>query len=105
MAACDYLSVMYRVGIRELKNRLSEYVRLAAAGERVLVIDQERVVAELTAPRPGSAETVADATIADLALHGLATPPLTRERRAPAKHRNMKLAAILSDLDADRADR
>ncbi len=96
---------MYAVGIRELKNRLSEYVRLAASGERVLVTDRDRVVAELTAPRGGTAETVPDAVIADLVRKGLATPPLTRERRPPPTQADRKLADILADLDADRADR
>ena len=43
---------MRAVGIKELKNRLSEYVRIAQAGESVLVTDRGRVVAELVPPRP-----------------------------------------------------
>jgi hypothetical protein len=31
-------------GLKVPKNRLSEYVRIAAAGERVLVTDRDRVV-------------------------------------------------------------
>ena len=38
---------MRAVGLKVLKNRLSEYVRLAAGGETVLVTDRDRVVAEL----------------------------------------------------------
>jgi antitoxin (DNA-binding transcriptional repressor) of toxin-antitoxin stability system len=41
---------MKAVGIRELKNRLSEYVRLVRSGERVLVTDRGEVVAELRPP-------------------------------------------------------
>lgn len=41
---------MKAIGIRELKNRLSEYVRLARAGERVLVTDRGEIVAELRPP-------------------------------------------------------
>jgi antitoxin (DNA-binding transcriptional repressor) of toxin-antitoxin stability system len=37
------------VGIRELKDKLSEYVRIARAGESVLVTDRGEVVAELRA--------------------------------------------------------
>lgn len=96
---------MYAVGIRELKNRLSEYVRLAASGERVLVTDRDRVVAELSAPRAGSAETVSDAVLADLVRHGLATPPLLRQPRSPRTPGTLPLAEILADLDHDRADR
>ena len=47
-----------KVGIRELKDQLSKYVRRAEAGDVVLVTDRGRVVAELRAPivpppRPG----------------------------------------------------
>jgi prevent-host-death family protein len=38
---------MRMVGLKILKNKPSEYVRLAAAGETVLVTDRSRVVAEL----------------------------------------------------------
>lgn len=39
-----------KVGIRELKNGLSKYVRQVAAGDVVVVTDRGRVVAELRAP-------------------------------------------------------
>lgn len=38
------------MGIRELKNRLSEYLRLVKAGELVQVTDRGTVVAEIRAP-------------------------------------------------------
>ena len=43
---------MRAVGIKVLKDKLSEYVRLAAAGESVLVTDRDRVVAQLGPPPP-----------------------------------------------------
>jgi antitoxin (DNA-binding transcriptional repressor) of toxin-antitoxin stability system len=39
------------VGIRQLKARLSEYVRLAKAGETVLVTERDEIVAELRPAR------------------------------------------------------
>ena len=41
---------MITVGIRELKNRLSEYLRLVRAGELVQVTDRGTVVAEICGP-------------------------------------------------------
>lgn len=41
---------MIAVGIRELKNRLSEYVRLVRAGEHVTITDRGEVVAEMNPP-------------------------------------------------------
>ena len=41
---------MRAVGVRELKNRLSEYLRLVRNGEQILVTDRGDVVAELRQP-------------------------------------------------------
>ena len=38
------------VGIRELKNRLSEYLRIVRSGETVLVTDRGEAVAEIRVP-------------------------------------------------------
>jgi prevent-host-death family protein len=45
---------METVGIRELKNRLSAYIRKVEAGDIVLVTDRGVVVAELVPPGHGS---------------------------------------------------
>lgn len=50
VATCSYIIIMKVVGIRELKNRLSEYIRLVRSGERVLVTDRGVVVAEIRQP-------------------------------------------------------
>ena len=42
---------MRSVGVKQLKARLSEYIRRARAGEVILVTDRNEVVAELRAPR------------------------------------------------------
>jgi len=39
------------VSVRELKSRLSEYLRRAAAGEEVIVTSRGKAVARLSAPR------------------------------------------------------
>ena len=41
---------MRAAGIREIKNKLSEYLRIVAEGETVLVTDRGRVVAQLAPP-------------------------------------------------------
>lgn len=45
------------VGIRELKNRLSEYIRLVKSGQNVLVTERGEVVAELRPPGPASLDS------------------------------------------------
>jgi len=71
---------MKAVGLRELENRLSEYIREVRAGESVLVTDRGEVVAELGPPGhgagpshhpPGLQALVARAAVPDLALLSL----------------------------------
>jgi antitoxin (DNA-binding transcriptional repressor) of toxin-antitoxin stability system len=52
---------MRSVGLKVLKNKLSEYVRLAAGGETVLITDRDRVVAEIVPPQPGRSPYMAPA--------------------------------------------
>ena len=97
---------MRTVGIKILKNKLSEYVHLAASGETVLVTDRDRVVAELVPPRPGRSERVSDAVVAEGVRAGWITPrrhAAPTDGALPAGRRS--LADVLSDLDGDRADR
>lgn len=59
------------VGTKELKNRLSHYLRLVREGERVHVCDRGMVVAEIR-PATGPAEGEGE-VMADLARAGLLT--------------------------------
>src|SRR5260370_38327995 len=61
---------MRSVGIKLLKNKLSEYIRLAAGGETVLVTDRDRLVAELGPPAPGRSPLVSDALLLDAVRQG-----------------------------------
>lgn len=96
---------MRAVGIKILKNRLSEYVRLAAGGETVLVTDRDRVVAELGPPRVGRAERLEDAALADAVRNGWLTPPLGVHEDAPPRYPIMTYTELMAELDEDRADR
>ena len=64
---------MKSVGLRELKNRLSEYVREVRYGERVLVTDRGEVVAELIPPSQGSDERGIPSALVALARRGQVT--------------------------------
>ena len=96
---------MRAVGVKVLKDRLSEYVRLAASGETVLVTDRDRVVAELGPPRPGRAATVADALLAEAVREGWVTPPLTSAQGPPPRAPVACWSEIADALGRDRAER
>ena len=95
---------MRAVGIKNLKNKLSEYIRIASEGETVLVTDRDRVVAEITAPRAGRSETVTDAVMAEAVRHGWLTPPVLRDSLRP-RQPVAPLAEILEELSRSRDDR
>jgi len=96
---------MRTVGLKVLKNKLSEYVRLAAGGETVLVTDRERVVAELRPPTVGSSALLADAKLAEAIRKGLITPATRPGGQPPPRIPVAPLETLLRELAADRDDR
>ena len=96
---------MRSVGLKVLKNRLSEYVRLAAAGETVLVTDRDRVVAELGPPTTGRSPVLEDARLAEAVRRGWIAPPSVGPLRPVPRAPVAPLAELLAELEADREDR
>lgn len=105
VATGSYVYDMKAVGIKTLKNRLSEYVRIAARGEVVLVTDRDRVVAELRAPSIGRTTVLDDALLAAAVREGLLRPPLLPKSGLPPRRPRMPLAELLRGIDNDRAER
>ena len=96
---------MRAVGLKVLKNKLSEYVRLAAGGETILVTDRDRVVAELVPPRGGRSSLLADAVLAELVRKGWVTPA-ARPLTGPPPHAPVApFEELMRELDEDRAER
>ncbi len=98
---------MKTVGVRELKNRLSEYIRQAKSGEGVLVTDRGQVVAELTPPGHGATDASVPPGLLALARRNLLAigapavaglyPALPR-----AQARNRTAAELLQEERGDR---
>ena len=91
---------MARIGIRELRQNASEYVRRAEKGETIEVTDRGRPVAQLTPlPRPMSVldRWIAEgkATPAKLSLAELGPPVPRRPGARP-------LSEVLDELREDR---
>jgi prevent-host-death family protein len=96
---------MRAVGLKTLKNRLSEYVRLVATGETVLVTDRDRVVAELVPPQAGRSPLVSDALLAEAVRSGWITPPRVPAQGPPARLPVARWAELERELSLDRDDR
>ena len=96
------------VGIKQLKAKLSEYVRLAKAGETVLVTERDEVVAEL---RPVRRQTLAAGPLDDVLEALAASGEISRAAQPKGdwswRSRGLGLApgtaqALLDELREDR---
>ncbi|MEP6549397.1 MAG: type II toxin-antitoxin system prevent-host-death family antitoxin [Gammaproteobacteria bacterium] len=98
---------MKTVGIRDLKNHLSKYLREVRLGESVLVTDRGEVVAEFSPPTRGLSDATLPAGLLTLARRGLVTlgAPGDRDVYAalPRVRRGRRTAAQL--LDEERGPR
>jgi prevent-host-death family protein len=94
---------MKTVGLKVLKNKLSEYVRLAAAGETIAITDRNRIVAEIVPPRRPGHEGFIERGVRE----GWLTPATDRSSRPPPRKPipGYTLEQLLADLDRDREDR
>src|SRR5271170_7687190 len=64
---------MKTVGVRDLKNKLSEYLRRVRLGESVLVTDRGEVVAELLPPGQSQGDPSVPVGLQSLVKRGLLT--------------------------------
>ena len=89
-----------------LNSRLSEYIRMAAAGETVLVTDRDRVVAEIGPPRETRSPVLVDAVLAEAVRNGWLTPPaLSLVGTPPTPGPVVPLHELLTELEGDRSQR
>ena len=98
---------MRAVGVKQLKSKLSEYLRQVRAGETIFVTDREEVVAELRPARrhraPDSIEEILDL----LSENGEVTRPGVRKGKWCWKTSGLGLPAgkAIKLLDEIRDDR
>jgi prevent-host-death family protein len=90
------------MGVRELKNRLSEAVRAVKAGEHILVTDRGTVVAELVPPGHPRTDPNVPAGLARLVERGVARlggPNDARLYRGlpPLRKRPLSVGRLLDD--------
>ncbi len=99
---------MKSVGVKQLKSRLSEYLRLVRSGETVFVTDRDEVVAELRPARRQSAAADSIEELLDsLAERGEVTRASQSKRQWKWKAKGLGLApgaanALLDEIRGDR---
>lgn len=104
----SYYRLMKSVGVKQLKAKLSEYLRLVHGGDTVLVTDRDEVVAELRpARRQWAAANSLEGLLDSLAERGEITRASEPKRQWKWKAKGLGLAAgaadaLLSEVRGDR---
>ena len=96
---------MRAVALRDLQDNLGEYVHMAEGGERVLITDRDRVVAELVPPREDRSPWGTDSPLADAVRRGWISPPTATASPLPPRKPVAPLSELLRELAEDRDDR
>jgi antitoxin (DNA-binding transcriptional repressor) of toxin-antitoxin stability system len=93
------------VGIKELKNNLSAYLRDVRRGTRVLVSDRNRVVAELHEPKSGHAvDDSIDPKLAEWVDAGIVSPPTVPKAKLPSSPVRLEEGTADRLLDEERGE-
>jgi KaiC/GvpD/RAD55 family RecA-like ATPase len=93
------------VGIKDLKNNLSAYLRDVRQGTRILVTDRNTVAAELH--EPGASYQISgnlDPVLASWIETGLVVPAAARKTPLPISPVEMEEGAALRLLEEDRTE-
>jgi len=96
---------MKAVAVKELKNRLSAYLREVKNGEVVLVTDRGVVVAELRQPSAGARLAPHDQALERLSAEGALAPGLPQDPRAYRPSPLPRAVPSGEILDAERGER
>jgi prevent-host-death family protein len=96
---------MKAVAVRELKNRLSAYLRDVTAGEIVLVTDRGRVIAELRRPTSETLLSPTEIALERLVAAGALTLGLPQHPDAYKAPRLKMARDSQSLLDEERSER
>ncbi|MGA1795189.1 MAG: type II toxin-antitoxin system Phd/YefM family antitoxin [bacterium] len=98
---------MKTVGIKNLKNSLSQYINLVKAGERILITDHDRIVAEIIPSTGGLTESdLLEVYLSDQVKSGLIVRAKKKITLKKVKSERRPDRAILEKIyNKTRADR
>jgi len=92
-----------RVGVKNLKNNLSAYLRQVRRGVRILITDRDVVVAEIGKPRSATAQTTHPLLVEWVAAGELRTAT-ARKKKLPVSPIKLPAGTARRLLDADRGE-
>ncbi len=97
------MKLVERVGVKDLKNNLSAYLRQVKRGVRVLVTDRNEVIAEIGKPRDIASETVDPLLVEWIAAEKL-RPAAARKRKLAVSPVRLPPGTARRLLDAGRGE-
>lgn len=105
VATRGYFGSVKAVAVKELKNRLSSYLREVKEGEVVLVTDRGKVIAELRQPSTATPPGAQEQALHRLAAAGVVDPGLPQDARAYRPSPLPHAVASADLLAGERGDR
>jgi antitoxin (DNA-binding transcriptional repressor) of toxin-antitoxin stability system len=98
---------MITVGVRDLKNQLSHYLQYVKDGERVVVTEHNRIIAEIIEPERKETDTAIEQKLKELQKEGRLIPAkrthsLARKPVLTAAERGIDWETIYNEVRADR---
>jgi antitoxin (DNA-binding transcriptional repressor) of toxin-antitoxin stability system len=97
---------MHAVGIDALRDRLSEWVKVAAEGETVLITDEDRVIAQLCPPGARRSVSPMDARLAQAIQEGWIKPAIIPPGTPMLPRKPVaSFDEVMQELEEDRDDR
>ena len=94
------------VGVKELKNNLSAYLREVRRGITIFVSDRGLIVAELREPLQNSVGPLpSPPALADWISTAIVSPPLTKKEKLPSSPVRVRSGTALELLESDRGER
>jgi antitoxin (DNA-binding transcriptional repressor) of toxin-antitoxin stability system len=98
------MKAVERVGVKNLKNNLSAYLRRVKRGVRVLVTDRDEVIAEIGKPQGDVAREGIHPLLAEWIAAGDLKPASVRKRRLPRSPVSLPAGTAQRLLDEDRGE-
>jgi hypothetical protein len=96
---------MKTVGVKELKNNLSAYLREVRGGATVLVSDRDSIVAELHEPyRRSALGWAVHPLLMDWAASGVVSLPTAEKKSLPVSHVKLPAGTSAGILKQDREE-
>ena len=101
---CSYNGDMIRVGVKDLKNQLSQYLQHVKNGEKVIITEHNRVIAEMNLPQKEKKLTSLEEKLKRMSKEGYIIPAKRKKSYAEIPEIKEKLdwKSIYNETRADR---